>query len=1028
MIDFYNAFISYRHAPLDSKIAEHVQKQLEHFHVPHNLKSQINHDKITRIFRDKDELPITSDLTETITNALEKSENLIVICSTNTKESMWVRREINTFLKTHTKDKIFTVLCDGEPQDVIPEELLTAEKEILDSNGFPHLINVPVEPLSCDYRLPRSRADKEELPRLAAGLLGCSYDELQRRRRQYKLRRAAAIVAAAFAGVLAFGGYMLYSKIRIDKAYSESLRTRSIYLANESRQLLEDGKRADALQLALAALPADKKDKKPVTAPAIRAISDASGAYKSNHGLDITPAWNFKCKYAVKTSLASEDLSYLGALDSAGNIYCWNTESRELVFEKACFEEPVRIDIPNNETFVITYSHKIEAYNIPSGKSMWVYKPDTDTTLLKSYVQFTVSDVFVYVGGTEIVKFSLRDGTVRDSYKPKEDTFLNSIYNPTVSPDGKKIAYSDDTLATAAEDVVTVHVYDTETKKDQSFNIKAKYLENMVFVDNNNLCVISTMDFINTSISFTLDYSVLKTATKTFSFFNVSTNKTWAQDLVYTDVSMGSGVRALPQRNAVLCYVANAVSIFDLETGTELNKYTTSSSVITAGDFNDDGFPEFILRHGEYIAAASSKNNDLASYNVLCNNITSGAIGNIIYAVSQYDTDIISYNRTIQDDEWTAVKTPSGFSMGSTSQAFDSNDEYLVNAALVVTDDDNIIVRVSVIDLKTGKLSYTEDLPDVKSSLTNFDVDYRDGEFYLIFEEDIYKVDPDKDKITPFNLELKFGTVKSNGKVFAYEKDYNTDELIVTISNYDGSDDDELAIPDVGESYVSYNNFNAFYIKSLNKSLLFVVDKLYAVDMKSMDYDEVDLPDTWDFAKTRYFYVNATEDGSRVLLTDGNTVIVTDGSLKEQFSISRNGSTVDCAAFKDDRIYIVGDGYVSVYNNSNGDLINKAEMTYFTAGYETKAWFDDSGKYLYVQSEYIFFIYDLETMYEITCVECVYCYHKATDRFYVYSYLASSQVKPGYIKHYSVTDLIEKAKALLGDTPLDEATKSKYGL
>ena len=124
MIDFYNAFISYRHAPLDSKIAEHIQKQLEHFHVPHNLKSHIEHDKITRIFRDKDELPITSDLTETITNALEKSENLIVICSTNTKESMWVRREIHTFLKTHTKDKIFTVLCDGEPQDVIPEELL----------------------------------------------------------------------------------------------------------------------------------------------------------------------------------------------------------------------------------------------------------------------------------------------------------------------------------------------------------------------------------------------------------------------------------------------------------------------------------------------------------------------------------------------------------------------------------------------------------------------------------------------------------------------------------------------------------------------------------------------------------------------------------------------------------------------------------------------------------------------------------------------------------------------------------------
>ena len=87
MIDFYNAFISYRHAKLDSEIAEHIQRKLEHIHVPHKLKKNLKHDKINRIFRDKDELPITSDLTETITDALRKAEYLIVICSTNTKES-----------------------------------------------------------------------------------------------------------------------------------------------------------------------------------------------------------------------------------------------------------------------------------------------------------------------------------------------------------------------------------------------------------------------------------------------------------------------------------------------------------------------------------------------------------------------------------------------------------------------------------------------------------------------------------------------------------------------------------------------------------------------------------------------------------------------------------------------------------------------------------------------------------------------------------------------------------------------------
>ena len=1025
MIDFYNAFISYKHAPLDIKIAEHVQRQLEHFHVPHNLKGKIQHEKITRIFRDKDELPITSDLTETLTNALEKSEYLIVICSTNTKESMWVKREIQTFLKTHTKDKIFTVLCDGEPQDVIPEELTTGEKEIIDSNGFSHMINVPVEPLSCDYRLPRARADREELPRLAAGLLGCSYDELQRRRRQYRLRRAGMIVAAAFAGVLAFGGYMLYSRMQINKAYMESLRTRSVYLANESRQLLDNGKRADAIQLALAALPADKKDKTPVTAPAIRAISDATGAYTSNRGLEFTPAWNYKCKYAVKTSIVSEDLSYLGALDDAGNIYCWDTETRNLVFEKACFEEPVRIDLPNKETFVITYSHKVEAYNIPSGKHMWTYTPESSSAILTHYIHFTISDVFLYVGGCEVVKFSLRDGAVKESYQLKEKTLLNSVYNPAVSPDGKKIAYSDDTLTT--EDSIKIHIYDVETKKDQSYDIKAKYLEKLTFVDNNNLCAISTMDFVNTSVSFSLDYRLLKPATKTFSFFGTNSNKSWSQDLVYTDVSMGSDIRALPSRNAVLCYVGNAVGIFDLETGNELNRYITSSSVVTSGDFNDDGYPEFILRHGEYIYAANSKNNDLASYNVLCNNITSGAIGNIVYAVSQYDTDIISYNRSIQDDEWKAVKVPSEYSMGSTSQTFDSNEEYLVSAALVA-DDDKTYVRVSIIDLNTGKLSYTEDLTDVDVSATNFNVEYLDGEFYLLLEKSVFRIDPDKDKITEINSELDFGTVRSAGKLFATEKDYSSDKLLVKISNYDGSDKDEFDVPGTWDDFVGYNNFNAVYCKSLNKAFIFVVDTLFAVDMKSMDYDEVDLPDNWDFTKIRGYYITVNDDSSRVLISDGNTVLVTDASLKEQFTISRNGTSVDCAAFKGDRIYIVGDGYISVYDNKKGELITKNEMKYFTEGFRSKAWFDDKANQLYIQSDYIIFIYDLDTMYEVACIESVYCYHKATDRFYVFSYRGSRNVLPGYIKHYSVEDLVEKAKRILGDTPLDEATKSKYGL
>ena len=176
MIDHYNAFISYKHAPEDNKVAEAIHKGLEHFHIPYKIQKKTGIKRINRIFRDTDELPITSDLNDTIAHALENSDYLIVICSTNTKQSAWVPREIEYFLRNHTKQQIFTVLVNGEPFDVIPEQLLYEDRTMVNSYGQQQLIRMPMEPLSCDYRMPKRKADKIELPRLASGLIGCSYD------------------------------------------------------------------------------------------------------------------------------------------------------------------------------------------------------------------------------------------------------------------------------------------------------------------------------------------------------------------------------------------------------------------------------------------------------------------------------------------------------------------------------------------------------------------------------------------------------------------------------------------------------------------------------------------------------------------------------------------------------------------------------------------------------------------------------------------------------------------------------------
>ena len=77
----YKAFISYRHAELDTKVAVEIQNRIERYIIPGSIRRELGIKSIGRVFRDKDELPSTSDLNDNIKNAIINSEYLICICS-----------------------------------------------------------------------------------------------------------------------------------------------------------------------------------------------------------------------------------------------------------------------------------------------------------------------------------------------------------------------------------------------------------------------------------------------------------------------------------------------------------------------------------------------------------------------------------------------------------------------------------------------------------------------------------------------------------------------------------------------------------------------------------------------------------------------------------------------------------------------------------------------------------------------------------------------------------------------------------
>ena len=114
----YKAYISYSHR--DEKIAVWLHRALESYRLPRKLvgsETPIGKvpARIRPVFRDRDDLSSAADLSETVEQALNASENMIVVCSPEAAASRWVNEEIRRFASLGRQDRIFCVIVEGDP-------------------------------------------------------------------------------------------------------------------------------------------------------------------------------------------------------------------------------------------------------------------------------------------------------------------------------------------------------------------------------------------------------------------------------------------------------------------------------------------------------------------------------------------------------------------------------------------------------------------------------------------------------------------------------------------------------------------------------------------------------------------------------------------------------------------------------------------------------------------------------------------------------------------------------------------------
>ncbi|MBR7021752.1 MAG: TIR domain-containing protein [Lachnospiraceae bacterium] len=527
----YDAFISYRHTPLDMEIAKKVHSGLETYRVPKAVQKKTGKKKIRRVFRDQEELPIGSDLNDNIAAALRESEYLIVICSPETPGSYWVNKEIETFISLHDRHHVLAVLVDGEPDQSFPQMLLT------DESGN------PVEPLAADVRgatpSERNKKFKTELLRLAAPVLGCTYDDLRQRHRERILKRNLMIAGAA-AGILAIAGaaFGIYNagvarrmkKLADEKAvlaeeksvladdktkladeksklademtvladeksrladeilaeYKEKQINQSRFYAQEAMQQLREGNREDAVLIAVEGLPSEERDR-PYVADAEYALAAALHAYDVGSKLDFDRI--LPHDLSVLSMTLDRNADYLTSIDSGKTVYVWDCGKWDLLLKLSPevqadnFRSSVTNAFADANGAVLAYGKALVRYDY-SGKETARREWKETITTCRFYDAF---DTALCISSETVYVVKLSDLTVLAEIANDGGDDFASLCK--LSRDGRYAAVGH---YSASGGPSRITVIDMDTFSAYTVSVKEEYILNLTITDSGNIAAAST--------------------------------------------------------------------------------------------------------------------------------------------------------------------------------------------------------------------------------------------------------------------------------------------------------------------------------------------------------------------------------------------------------------------------------------------------------------------------------------------------------------------------------------------------------
>lgn len=856
----YDAFISYRHSELDKFVATTLQRKLEAFTLPKGVSSKTKKKRIERVFRDQDELPLSSNLSEPIHLALNNTDFLIVICTPRLPESKWCEEEISTFIKLYGREKILAVLAEGEPSESFPPLLTGEDYEETLPDGTKVTKHRSFEPLAADVRGKNNKEVRKKLDdavlRIAASIFELNYDDLKQRHRERKIRRMFSVISSVAAAFMIFSavcvGLMItimnqsnmimeqnteikeqsneisQKNALINQQYEEAAKNLSKLTAGNCHELLNKGRKKDALYMLRQVIPNSSTDTSiPYTPEAEGALADALEVYKPVNSLKIESTYD--SDYEIQSVSFSPDKSRILTIDTGNNFTIFDVQTGNILFSKQCvsnsFDPDKKAVFCSNDYVIISEEDGIHKYSINDSKGILLDSPKNNGEALNGvivrpnnrvadYTNFVVTnseDVYLLDStGKCLFTFPLSDY----SSLPSTST-LNSF---SVSNDGKYIAFD---LCNVSDNKSTILAFDSETNEiilNKSYNTLT--ISNVFFYNHTLLYCVGGSGLLIPEAVDDNNYSC-------FSFDCEAKKENWKSRINdYVDKIQISDINKY-------IYLANSSSVItlNLETGniitnTSLSEEITDIYALT----NNDGI---------FVAAQSGNN---AIYSCETN-------------VFVLNRPVISYNDVIKDINHTYVSSYGFFILYNNANYITRYVEGVSNSFTEYGKAEEGLVEYNaskeLFICSEAQGSYSVKSSKTKETILSLDNVQKcmfvgDGSQYVLYKSgtnsNMYLYDFTNDKT--FSLEeMQFRSYSPNRK-YAYSRDYKNHCLIYDLESMkvtcecdfpEDLDPQEYEISPIDDTHLLFKsaNYRCVEIYSMENGSL---KKIFAKYLGKFDY------------------------------------------------------------------------------------------------------------------------------------------------------------------------------------------------